>query len=228
MFAKEGAKVVICGRREVEGNSTIQLIENIGGEGKFIRCNVTSENDVEMLISQLIEKYGTLDFAVNNAAISPKRSLLIDYSEETINQVLDTNIKSVFFCLKKEIKEMLTKNKGVIVNIASVLGLKGMNLKHSLYTASKHAIVGLTKAAALEYIGNGIRINAVCPGGVDTEIHKVNTGTDIAKNSMAEMHPIKRMAKPEEIASVIAFLCSEEASFITGVALPVDGGVMAC
>lgn len=180
-----------------------------------------------MLISQLIKNYGSLDIAINNAGISPKRSLLIDYSEDVINQVLDINVKSMFFCLKYEIQEMLKKNNGVIVNIASVMGLKGSNMKHSLYTASKHAVIGLTKSAALEYVQNGIRINAVCPGGVDTEIHRINTGTDIAKKQMAEMHPMKRMARPEEIANVISFLCSDEASFITGVALPVDGGLLA-
>lgn len=227
LFAKEGAKVVFCGRREEEGKITTRLIEDAGGEGKFIPCDVSKENEVEELISQLIERYGTLDIAVNNAGISPKRLLLIDYTQDIINHVMDINIKSVFFCLKYEIKEMLKNNKGTIVNTASVLGLKAGDLKHSLYTASKHAVIGLTKSAALEYASNGIRINAVCPGGVDTEIHKLNTGTDTAKKAMAEMHPMKRMAKPGEIAHAIAYLCSDEASFITGVALPVDGGLMA-
>jgi len=175
----------------------------------------------------LVNRFGTLDIAINNAGISPKRSLLIDYSEDIIDQVMNINVKSIFFCLKYEIKEMLKNNRGVIVNTASVMGLKGSDMKHSLYTASKHAVIGLTKSAALEYVRNGIRINAVCPGGVDTEIHRTNTGTDVATKQMAEMHPMKRMAKPEEIAYAITYLCSDEASFITGVALPVDGGLLA-
>lgn len=205
----------------------MQLIKDAGGEGTYIQCDVSKENNVKMLISQLIKNYGTLDIAVNNAGVSPKRLPLIDYTEDIINNVIEINVKSVFFCLKYEIKEMLKNNKGTIVNTASVLGLKAGDLNHSLYAASKHAVIGLTKSAALEYASKGIRINAVCPGGVDTEIHKINTGTESAKKLMAEKHPMKRMAKPEEIAHVIAYLSSDEASFITGVALPVDGGLMA-
>lgn len=227
LFAKQGAKVVICGRREAEGESTIRLVKSTGGEGFFVKCDVSKENEVEILISRLVEKYGTLDIAVNNAGISPQRMPLIDYSEEIIDHVIDINVKSVFFCLKYEIREMLKNNQGAIVNTASVLGLKAGDLKHSLYTASKHAVIGLTKSAALEYARNGIRVNAVCPGGVDTEIHKRNIETDVAKKSMLEMHPMKRMAAPQEISYAIAYLCSDEASFITGVALPVDGGLMA-
>jgi NAD(P)-dependent dehydrogenase (short-subunit alcohol dehydrogenase family) len=205
----------------------MRFIENAGGEGIFIQCNVSIEDDVRKLIDKIIEIYGTLDIAVNNAGVSPKRLSLLDYTEDIIDQIIDINLKSVFFCLKYEIKEMIKLNKGTIVNTASVLGLKAGDLKHSLYTASKHAVIGLTKSAALEFASHGIRINAVCPGGVDTEIHQLNTGTDGAKKIMAEMHPVKRLATPAEIASVIAFLCSDEASFITGVALPVDGGIMA-
>lgn len=227
MFAKEGAKVVICGRRIEEGKLAKKLIEDTGGKGEFIQCDVSKESNVENLISRLIQGYGILDIAINNAGVSPKRSLLIDYTEDIINYIIDVNVKSVFFCLKYEIKEMLKIKKGIIVNTASVLGLKASDLRHSLYTASKHAVIGLTKSAALEYAGNGIRINAICPGGVDTEIHKLNTGTDSAKKMMADMHPMKRMANSKEIANAIAFLCSDDASFITGVALPVDGGLMA-
>lgn len=227
LFAKEGAHVIICGRREEVGKSTIQLINKMGGQGNFFQCDVSKENNVKILMSKIIKEYGIIDIAINNAGISPKRSLLIDYSEEIINHVMDINFKSIFFCMKYEIREMLKNNKGTIVNTASVLGLKAGDVNHSLYTASKHAVIGLTKSAAIEYAINGIRINAVCPGVVDTEIHNLNSGTDLAKKSMADLHPMKRMAKPEEIAYSIAYLCSNEASFVTGVALPVDGGLMA-
>ncbi len=221
IFAGEGAKVVIGGQREEEGKSTVQFIENKGGEVIFFKCNVAKEKEVEILIARLIEKYGTLDIAVNNAGISPKRSPLIYYSEEIINQIMYSNVKSMLFCLKYEINEMLKNNRGAIVNIASVMGLKE-DLQHSLCTAGKYAVIGLTKAAALEYAGNGIRINAVYPGGVDAEIHPINTGTDTAQESTPEIPPLKKTVNPEAIANAIAFLCSDEAAFITGTTLSIN------
>ncbi len=226
-FARKGANVVVSGRREKESLETLEVIKREGGNGIFIACDISDGKQVMNLISETVNKYGRLDFAVNNAGYFGVNSLLTDYPEDIYEKVINTNLKGTFLCLKYEIKEMI-KNGGSIVNIASVNGLVSMPYGVGPYAASKHAIVGLTKTAALEFAAKKIRVNAICPAIIETEmmtgIFNASPNPEKAKRNMDMAHPMQRMCQPEEVAKSAVWLCSEEASFITGVALPVDGG----
>ena len=220
-FAREGAMVVVAGRREKEGEDAVRVIREVGGEGIFIRTDVRMEADVVEMVNKSVKTFGRLDYAYNNAG-AETTAPLIELREEDYNVVMDTNVKGTFFCLKYEIQQMLKGGGGAIVNASSAAGLKPVR-GHSLYVASKHAVIGLTKNAALEYGKLGVRVNAVCGATIDGfMLRKYMATMGITEEQAAT--PIGRIGKPEDIASAVLFLCSENASYINGITLPVDGG----
>lgn len=225
-FAKDGAKVVVSGRREKEGFETIALIKKEGGQGTFIKADMSKEADVETLVAQTVAAYGRLDAAFNNAGIEGEVGKQT-HEQSVVNYraVMDTNVLGVLLAMKHEIGAMLKNGGGAIVNNASVGGLVGFP-GASTYVASKHAVLGLTKTAALEYAKQGIRVNAVAPGGIETPMLNRFTGgpgTDFF-NQLAGLHPVGRLGRPEEIADAVLWLCSDNASFVTGLSLTADGG----
>ena len=228
-FAREGAKVVVSGRREKEGSHVVSLIKRSGGEGTFIKADVSSETDVSALIAQTLSVYGRLDAAFNNAGIEGDVGKAThEQSVENYRAVMDINVLGVLLAMKHEISAMLKTGGGAIVNSSSVGGLVGFP-GVGVYVASKHAVIGLTKTAALEYATQGIRVNAVSPGGIETPMFDRFTaaiGSD-AHDQMAAMHPIGRTGQPEEIAESVLWLCSDKASFVTGHTLVADGGFTA-
>lgn len=226
-FAKKGANVAICGRREKEGRETVELINQQGSDGFFQVVDISNADNVANFIESTVKKFGRLDYAINNAGIAGKNNITTKYDEAEFQKVMDTNVKGIWLCMKYEIPEILKSNNGAIVNISSVSGLIGFPF-NAPYSASKHAVIGLTKSASLEFSHKGMRINAVCPGGIETEmltdIFESTGKADLAKTNMTNLHSMRRLARPEEVAKSAVWLCSDEASFITGVALPVDGG----
>ena len=226
-FAREGAKVVVAARRVKEGEETVESIKAEGGEATFVQTDVSQAVQVEALVNTTVETYGRLDCAFNNAGIegTPYVSI-VDYTEADWDRVIDINLKGVWLCMKYQIPQIL-KQGGSIVNMSSVAGLKGGTLG-SPYYASKHGVVGLTKAAAMEYATRGIRVNAVCPAVIHTPMAERAFFEDPEiEQRVLSLHPVGRIGTPEEVAGVVVFLCSDAASFVTGHALPVDGGVMA-
>jgi NAD(P)-dependent dehydrogenase (short-subunit alcohol dehydrogenase family) len=225
-FADAGAKVVVSGRREAEGFETVALIKKAGGQGAFIRADVSQESDVERLVNQTVATYGHLDAAFNNAGI--EGDVGKPTHEQTVanyRAVIDTNVLGVLLAMKYEVGAMLKNGGGAIVNNASVGGLIGFP-GVSVYVASKHAVLGLTKSAALEYAKQGVRVNAVSPGGIETPMLNRFTGGPGTQffDQLAGMHPIGRLGRPEEIAEAVLWLCSDKASFVTGLSLTADGG----
>ena len=224
-FAKKGTKVVIADW--IESEETMDLIENLGGEAIFVKCDVSKSADVKALIEKTIATFGQLDFAFNNAGIEGTSASTQDCSEENWDKTIGINLKGIWLCMKHEIPVMLKKDKGVIVNCSSVAGLVGFQGLPA-YVASKHGVIGLTKTAALEYAKLGIRVNAVCPGVIQTPMIDRLTGKKKESiNQFAGLEPVGRFGLPEEIANAVIWLCSEEASFVTGIAMPVDGGFVA-
>jgi NAD(P)-dependent dehydrogenase (short-subunit alcohol dehydrogenase family) len=228
-FASERARVVVADVLEEQGRETVDLIEAAGGEGIFVPADVSDRNDVERLVKATVETYGRLDCAHNNAGIeglSPAGTEFHTYPDEIWDQVLRINLKGVWLCMKAEITQMLAQGGGAIVNTASVAGLVGGF--GSAYSAAKHGVVGLTKVAALEYATRGIRVNAVCPGVIATPmIERVFARRPEAEHLFQAGEPIGRFGRPEEIGATVVWLSSDAASFLTGVALPVDGGWVA-
>lgn len=227
-FAKQGAKVVVVGHSDKGGTETVQMIQEAGSDGLFIKANLTQANEVESTIDQVVEAFGRLDCAFNNAAVEGTISAFTDQSEDEFDKVIATNLKSVWLCMKHEIKHMLNNGGGAIVNTSSMGGLVGFP-KMGVYIASKHGVIGLTRSAALEYAQSGIRINAVCPGVTDDtgQSNRMLNKYEQDKDDVAKQNPSGRMGKPEEIANAVLFLCSKEASFIIGHPLSVDGGYVA-
>lgn len=224
-FAKKGAKVVIADW--IENEETMDLIENLGGEAIFVKCDVSKASDVKALIEKTIATFGRLDFAYNNAGIEGTSAPTQDCSEENWDKTIGVNLKGIWLCMKYEIPEMLKNGKGAIVNCSSVAGLIGYSGLPA-YVASKHGVLGLTKTAALECAKKGIRINAVCPGVIQTPMIDRLTGKKKETiDQFKEKEPIGRFGKPEEIANAVLWLCSEESSFVTGISMPVDGGFVA-
>ena len=215
-FAKEGAKVIVAARRVKEGGETVELIKQVGSEGLFIQTDVTQEEQVKNLIEKIVEIYGRVDCAFNS---------ITEETVENYEQVFNVNVKGVFLCLKYEISQMLKQGGGTIVNCASILGLTGLSPTH-LYSASKHAVLGLTKTVALEVAQSNIRVNAVCPGVIDTDLARPFFSIPFYREFINK-HPMGRVGKEEEVANAVVFLCSDQASFITGEHLVIDGGFMA-
>lgn len=224
-FARRGARVVVADW--IEDDETIQLIKKEGGEAQFVKCDVSKNGDVSNMVEFTLKAYGTLDFAVNNAGIEGLTAPTHECTEENWDKTISINLKGVWLCMKHEIAQMLRQRHGAIVNLASVAGLIGFPGLPA-YVASKHAIVGLTKTAALENAKQGIRVNAVCPGVIRTPMVDRVTGKDkTVEKAYEDMEPVGRMGQPEEVAEAIVWLCSDAASFVTGDAMAVDGGWIA-
>lgn len=232
-FAQEGATVVITGRRTEEGEQAVALISETGSEAFFIRSDMSIAKDVESCIQQLMARYNRLDCLFNNAGIAGPVQSLLDVEEETWDTIMNVNLKGVWLTMKYAIPAMLASEPkgGTIVNMSSVLGLTGVNTMGSAispYMASKHGVVGLTKSAALEFISQNVRINAVCPAYIRTPMFdKVLRGNPELDQILRSFHPIGRFGTPEEVAESVLWLCSDKSTFMVGCALPVDGGYMA-
>jgi NAD(P)-dependent dehydrogenase (short-subunit alcohol dehydrogenase family) len=226
-FARKGAKVVVADRVKDPGTETIKAIHDLGAEAIFIQCDVSREDEVQKMMERILASYGRLDYAFNNAGVEGTSASVHLCTEKDWDNTLDINLKGVWLCMKHEIKTMLQNGGGAIVNCASIAGLVGFP-GLAPYVASKHAVIGLTKTAALELAKQNIRVNAVCPGVIKTAMVDRITGKDkMAEKQFESMEPIGRFGQPEEIANVVIFLCSDKASFITGADLPVDGGWIA-
>ncbi|BCT32231.1 SDR family oxidoreductase [Pseudomonas protegens] len=226
-FAAEGLKVVVADLDVLGGEETVALIQAAGGEALFVSCNVTREADVQNLMARTIEAYGRLDYAFNNAGIEIEKGRLAEGSLDEFDAIMGVNVKGVWLCMKYQLPLLLAQGGGAIVNTASVAGL-GAAPKMSIYAASKHAVIGLTKSAAIEYAKKKIRVNAVCPAVIDTDMFRRAYEADPKKAEFAAaMHPVGRIGKVEEIASAVLYLCSDGAAFTTGHALTVDGGATA-
>jgi NAD(P)-dependent dehydrogenase (short-subunit alcohol dehydrogenase family) len=223
-FAQQGASVVVSDIIQSDGEETVSIITQAGGIASFIPCDVTKDQDVQVLVNRTLETYGKLDIAFNNAGIEIEQSKLADGEEAVYDKIMDVNVKGVWRCMKYQIPAMLQQPTSVIVNTASIAGL-GAAPKMSIYSASKHAVIGLTKSAAVEYGKKGLRVNAVCPAVIDTDMFKRATQNDPQKEQYVKsLHPVGRIGQPEEVAAAVLYLCSDMAGFTTGVALPVDGG----
>lgn len=226
-FAARGANVSICDLKVERGEALAHEIEKTGGRAAFFSCDVSKTGDVEKLVAATVKQFGSLNYAFNNAGIEGVMASTDECTEENFDRVIAVNLKGTWLSMRYEIREMLRHGKGAIVNNSSVAGLIGF-ANASAYVASKHAVVGLTKTAALEYANRGIRVNAICPGVIHTEmIDRVTGGNPQVERQFAELAPIARMGTPKEIADAAVWLCSEASSFVTGHALAVDGGFVA-
>lgn len=225
-FAKDGAKLVISGRRLAEGEALAAELRKLGAEAAFIQADVRSEDDVQSLVDQAVERFGRLDVAVNNAGTEGQPGPVTAQTAETYAATFDTNVLGVLLSLKHELRVMQKQGAGAVINVSSVLG-KAAFAGASVYAASKHAVEGLTKAAALEAAPHGVRVNAVAPGPIETPMLDRFTGSKENKAAFAASLPLGRIGAPDEIAQTIVFLASDKASFITGQSYAVDGGKLA-
>jgi NAD(P)-dependent dehydrogenase (short-subunit alcohol dehydrogenase family) len=224
-FAKKGAKVVVADWQE--DTETIDLIKKSGGEALFIKCDVSRSSDVKAMVEKTIATFERLDYAFNNAGIEGDSAPLQDCSEENWDRTIGVNLKGIWLCMKHEIPEMIKQGKGAIVNCSSVAGLVGF-AGLPAYVASKHGVIGLTKTSALECAKLGIRINAVCPGVIQTPmIDRLTRNDKEAIKQFTSLEPIGRFGQAKEIANAVIWMCSDGASFVTGHAMAVDGGFVA-
>lgn len=226
-FAAHGAKVVVADYVPDGGERTAAVIRDKGGEATFVRVDITNAAQVEALMKKVIDTYGRLDYAHNNAGIEGIICPTADCTVDNWNRIIATNLTGVWLCMKYEIPEMLKQGGGAIVNTASAAGLEGLpNLP--AYCASKHGVVGLTKAAAKDYAKAGLRVNAVCPGPIDTPmLERIADVSRATIENAGASTPMGRNGKPEEVARVVVWLCTDAASYVTGAAMPVDGGFVA-
>ncbi len=227
VFAKHGAKVAVADVNVQGGEETVELVRQAGGEAFFIQADVSNKEQTVAMVGKVVERWGRLDCALNNAGIDGSMGATADCTEENWQNIIAVNLTGVFLCMKYEIQQMLKQGGGAIVNIASVAGLVGYPGLPA-YVASKHGVVGLTKNAAIEYAKQGIRVNAVCPGAIRTPMLEdaIRQGL-IPEDQLASVAPIGRLGLPEEIGEAAAWLCSEKSSFMMGQAVPVDGGWVA-
>ena len=228
-FARSGARVVVADVAVAAGEETVRRIEEAEGEARFVRADVADEPQVARLIDACVETFGRLDFAHNNAGIGAPPAALHEAELVDFERVLSTNVLGVWLCLKHEARIMLRQGGGAVVNTASLAGLIGFPM-HVAYCTSKHAVIGITRTAALEYARAGIRVNAVCPAFIQTPMvdRLVEAGGPRSSlERLANMQPMGRIGTPEEVADAVVWLCSDAASFITGIALPIDGGTTA-
>lgn len=225
-FAKRGAEVIIADLDKVGAEGLVEIIEADGGNAHFIECDVTVTEQVESLVDNIVAEFGNIDCAFNNAGISIESSELADSREDDFDRIMKVNVKGVWLCMKYELAAMYRRGCGAIVNTASVGGL-GAVPKMSIYSASKHAVLGLTKTAAIEYADKGIRVNAVCPAVIDTEMTRRAAEDPDALAIMQSMHPVGRLGTADEVAAAVLYLCSPAAGFTTGIAMPIDGGMTA-
>ncbi len=223
-FAESGASVVVSDVQDDKGDETVRLIIDQGGKAVFQRCNVADEADVKALINRAVSEYGRLDYACNNAGINNIQK--DEYDLDVWEQSLSVNLTGVMLCMKAEAEAMLANGGGAIVNTSSINGLVG-NPMQAAYTAGKHGVVGLTRHGALRWAEAGIRVNCVCPGVIETPMTDVISQNPEIKKTMESMTPMKRLGQPGEIASAIVWLCSDEASFVTGHPMVIDGGATA-
>lgn len=226
LFAEEGAKVVVSDVNEAGGNETVQLIREAGGEATFVPANVADPEDCQAMVEQTLAEYGRLDYACNNAGIGGEQNLTADYSIAGWNQVININLSGVFYALKYEIPAMLKNGGGSIVNMTSILG-KVSFAGAPGYVAAKHGVVGLTENAAVEYSQQGIRVNSVGPGFIETPMISDLEEDPGTKQMLVDLHPMGRLGHSNEVAELVVWLCSPKASFITGGYFPVDGGYLA-
>jgi NAD(P)-dependent dehydrogenase (short-subunit alcohol dehydrogenase family) len=223
-FAREGASVVLADVSEQSNQETGRIIEELGGHALAVRCDVTRAQDVKAALDKGVEAFGRLDFAFNNAGIEYTIKPMADVTEEEWDRIIDIDLRGVFLCMKYEIPLILKQGGGAIVNTSSGAGVRGFK-GGAAYVAAKHGIVGLTKSAALDYAPSNIRINAVCPGIIDTPMmDRFSGGTAEGRQAVITQEPVGRMGKPEEIAATVVWLCSDATSFVVGHAMVVDGG----
>jgi A-factor type gamma-butyrolactone 1'-reductase (1S-forming) len=228
-LAGKGAKVVITGRREEQGQTVVAQMRAAGGEGLFIKTDVTVRADVEAMVARTVDRFGRLDGAVNNAGITgPVFTPIADVSEEDWLATIATNLTAVFMCMKFEIPAMLANGGGSIVNMSSILGLEGSDISHGPYAASKHGVIGLTKTAAIDYGDKGIRVNALCPGYCHSEMVDpyVEAEPVLFEQILRRHSAMNRLGESQEVADAIEWLLSDTSSFVNGVAIPIDGGAI--
>ena len=223
IFAQGGARVVVSGRRDKEGQDLAAELQGLGAEAIFVRADVRNEDDVRDLVDRTVARFGRLDVAVNCAGTEGKPGPVTEQTAETYAATFETNVLGTLLSMKHELRVMLAQGRGSIVNVSSTYGHTGA-AGASVYSASKHAVEGLTKSAALEAASSGVRVNMVAPGPIETGMLNRFTGTDERKAGLAATVPLKRVGRPEEIAQTIMFLASDKASFITGASYLVDGG----
>ena len=223
-FAREGASVAVADVSEKGNLETVRMIEDLGGRAFALRCDVTRAEDVRAALRKTIEAFGRLDFAFNNAGIEYTIQPAADISEDEWDRIVAVDLRGVFLCMKHEIPLMLEQGGGAIVNTSSGAGVKGFK-GGAAYVAAKHGVIGLTKAAALDYAASNIRINAVCPGIIDTPMmDRFSGGTPEGRQAVIAQEPVGRMGKPEEIGAAVVWLCSDAAAFVVGHAMVIDGG----
>src|SRR5258708_4166909 len=225
-FARDGARIVISGRRDEAGQKLVAELREIGVEAEYWRADVRHEDDVRALVDKTVTRFGRLDIAVNNAGTEGKTGPVTEQSAESYAATFDTNVLGTLLSMKHELRVMLPQGSGSIVNVSSTYGSVGAP-GASVYVASKHAVEGMTKSAALEVAGTGVRVNVVAPGTTDTGMLTRFTNTDENKAALVSTVPVKRLGTPEEIAQVIVFVASANASYMTGASIPVDGGNLA-
>jgi NAD(P)-dependent dehydrogenase (short-subunit alcohol dehydrogenase family) len=225
-FAKEGARIVIAGRRDEAGHNLVAELRRLDAEAEFVNADVRHEEDVRNLVDKTVARFGRLDVAVNAAGTEGKPGPVTEQSAESYAATFDTNVLGTLLSMKHELRVMLPKGSGSIVNVSSAYGSIGAP-GASVYVGSKHAVEGMTKSAALEVAGTGVRVNVVAPGTTDTGMLTRFTNTDENKAALVSTVPVKRLARPEEIAHVILFVASANASYMTGASIPVDGGMLA-